>query len=246
MAKSTVSLVIPALNEETGIVATIERAPAELLEVIVVDGGSKDDTVRRAESAGAKVIIEPRRGYGRAYKAGFAAAQGDIIATADADGTYPVEMLPHVVDFLERKNLLFVSCSRFPLVDMKSMPILNKYGNVGLSLAASLFYLHPFRDISSGMWVFRRSLLEQMDLETEGWCFSNEIKLEAFFTQPNRFAEFVIPYDERVGPSHNVTIWKTGVEVLGFMAYKRLHHFVRSRVADPNPARRALQSDPDE
>jgi hypothetical protein len=247
MHKPTISLVIPALNEETGIVATIQRAPKDLLEVIVVDGGSKDDTVKRAESAGARVIVEPRRGYGRAYKAGFNAARGELIATADADGTYPVEMIPHVADFLERKKLQFVSCSRFPLADMKSMPVMNKYGNVGLSMAATLLYLHPFRDISSGMWVFRRSFLEQMDLETEGWCFSNEIKLEAFFTQPGKFAEFVVPYDERVGPTHNVTIWRTGVEVLGFMAYKRLQHFVRSRIADPSPVRRALvQSDDDD
>lgn len=240
MAQPSISLVIPALNEETGVVATIERAPEGVHEIIVVDGGSNDETVKRAEAAGAKVLVETQRGYGRAYKKGFAAASGDIIATADADGTYPVEMIPHVVDHLVRKDLLFVSCSRFPLTDMKSMPLLNKWGNVGLSMAATLLYLHPFRDISSGMWVFRRSLIEHLDLETEGWCFSNEIKLEAFFTQPNKFAEFVIPYDERVGPTHNVTIWRTGVEVLGFMAYKRLQHFVRSRVADPNHERRTL------
>jgi glycosyltransferase involved in cell wall biosynthesis len=244
--RPSISLIIPALNEETGIAATIARAPADLLEIIVVDGGSKDRTVERARAAGAQVIVETRRGYGLAYKAGFEAARGDLIATADADGTYPVEMIPHVADFLMKKELWFVSCSRFPLTDMKSMPILNKYGNVGLSLAATLLYLHPFRDISSGMWVFRRSLLDRLDLETEGWCFSNEIKLEAFFTHPDKFAEFVIPYDERVGPTHNLTIWRTGVEVLGFMAYKRLRHFVRSRVADPRADERALPEQEDE
>ena len=246
MSRPTVSLIIPALNEETGILATIERAPKDIHEIIVVDGGSKDDTVARATRAGARVLVEPKRGYGRAYKRGFAAATGELIATADADGTYPVEMLPHVVDFLQRKNLSFVSCSRFPLADIESMPVLNKYGNVGLSLAATLLYLHSFRDISSGMWLFRRSLLEQLDLGTEGWCFSNEIKLEAYFTQPRRFGEFVIPYDERVGPTHNVTIWKTGVEVLGFMALKRLQHFVRSRVADPHPFRQTLSQSEDD
>ena len=243
MPTSTVSLVIPALNEEKGVVSTIERAPAGLLEIIVVDGGSNDETVRRAQAAGARVIVEPRRGYGLAYKQGFAAARGDVIATADADGTYPVEMIPHVVEYLERKQLSFVSCSRFPLVDMQSMPVMNKYGNVGLSLAATMLYLHSFRDISSGMWVFRRAFLDELELETEGWCFSNEIKLEAFFADPSKFGEFVIPYDQRVGPTHNITIWRTGVEVLGFMAYKRLVHFVRSRVADPRPERRAKRQD---
>lgn len=229
----SISLVIPALNEETGISATIARAPSDLLEVIVVDGGSKDGTVERAEAAGARVIVERRRGYGLAYKVGFDAARGELIATADADGTYPVEMIPRVADFLANENLWFVSCSRFPLSNAKSMPFLNKFGNAGLSVAATLLYLHTFRDISSGMWVFRRSLLGQLDLGTDGWCFSNEIKLEAFYAHPDKFAEYVVPYDERVGPTHNLTIWRTGFEVLGFMTYKRLRHFARSRLARP-------------
>lgn len=232
MQTPTVSLVIPALNEEQGIVATIKRAPPEIKEVIVVDGGSKDDTARLAREAGAQVIVEPRRGYGLAYKRGFAAATGDLIATADADGTYPVEMIPHVVSFLVRRDLNFVNCSRFPLADVKSMDALNRVGNVGLSFAASLLYLHPFRDICSGMWVFRRSLLPRLMLQSDGWAFSNEFKLEAYMADSQRFAEFVIPYAERVGPTHNVTIWKTGVQVLGFMAYERMLHFMRSRVVD--------------
>jgi len=238
MSLPTVSLVIPALNEENGIEATIRRAPPEIKEIIVVDGGSKDETAARARAAGAQVIIEPKRGYGLAYKRGFAAATGDIIATADADGTYPVEMIPHVVDFLNRKKLTFINCSRFPLADGKSMDGLNKMGNVGLSLAASLLYMHPFRDICSGMWVFRRALLSKLQLRSDGWAFSNEFKLEAFMAEPKRFGEFVIPYEERVGPSHNVTVWKTGVQVLGFMCYERWLHFQRSRVTDPSLRRK--------
>lgn len=233
MGQPTVSLVIPALNEESGVEATIRRAPPNLHEIIVVDGGSKDATVARATALGAKVIVETRRGYGRAYRRGFAEATGDVIATSDADGTYPVEMIPHVVSFLTRKNLDFVSCSRLPLADAKSMRALNKLGNVAMSLAATALYLHPFRDISSGMWVFRRSVLDDLELRSTGWVFSNEVKLEAYFTRPAKFAEFVIPYDDRVGATHNVTIWRTGVQVLGFMMYERLLHFVRSRVADP-------------
>jgi glycosyltransferase involved in cell wall biosynthesis len=233
MSDPTVSLVIPALNEETGIEATIRRAPKGIHEIVVVDGGSKDRTVERARALGAKVVVETRRGYGRAYKRGFQEASGEIIATSDADGTYPVEMIPHVVAFLLRKDLSFVSCSRFPLADAKSMRSLNKLGNVGMSLAATALYLHPFRDISSGMWVFKRALLDELELRSNGWVFSNELKLEAYFSRPEKFAEFVIPYDDRVGATHNVTLWRTGLQVLGFMAYERMLHFMRSRVADP-------------
>jgi glycosyltransferase involved in cell wall biosynthesis len=236
MPTPTISLIIPALNEESGIAATIHRAPPGIHEIIVVDGGSKDRTAELASQAGAKVIVEPQRGYGLAYKRGFAAATGELIATADADGTYPIEMIPHVVDFLLKKDLNFVSCSRLPLADSKSMHRMNMLGNVGLSLVASALYLHPFRDICSGMWVFRRSFLERLRLATDGWAFSNEFKLEAFFSEPDKFAEFVIPFDERLGPTHNVTIWKTGFQVLGFMVYERFLHFMRSRIQDPTLA----------
>jgi glycosyltransferase involved in cell wall biosynthesis len=233
MATPRISVIIPALNEEKGVVETIHRIPP-VHEIIVVDGGSKDGTAEAAARAGARVIVERKRGYGLAHKTGFKAATGDVLATSDADSTYPVELIPAVADYLLRKNLSFINCSRFPLADHKSMPNLNKFGNVGLSLAASLLYLRTFRDISSGMWVFRRSLLDKMELRTDGWVFSNELKLEAYFTDPQGFAEFTIPYEERTGHTHNVTIWKTGVEVLAFMVYERLNHFMRARVFSPN------------
>ena len=239
MPTSSMTLVIPALNEEKGIVATLERVPATVAEVIVVDGGSKDRTAELARKAGARVIVENKRGYGLAYKHGFEAAKGDIIGTADADGTYPIELLPHIAEFLRTRDLSFVNCSRFPLADAASMHGLNRFGNVGLSLAASALYLHPFRDISSGMWVFRRDLLQKLSLRDEGWCFSNEIKLEAYWTAPDEFAEFVIPYNERVGDTHNVAIWATGVQVLTFMMRRRVEHFMRSRVVDQQRASRS-------
>jgi glycosyltransferase involved in cell wall biosynthesis len=237
--KPTVSLVIPALNEENGILATIARAPAGLREIIVVDGGSKDRTVERAREAGAKVIVEPRRGYGLAYKVGFEAATSDLIATADADGTYPIEMLPHVIELLQRKDLTFVSCSRFPLVDPHAMPGRNRMGNFGLTLVASLLYQHAFRDICSGMWLFRRAILPELDLRADGWTFSNEIKFEALVTQRERFVEFVVPYEERVGATHNTTVWRTGFAVLGHMARERARHFLRARGLVPGPTAKA-------
>ncbi len=105
MSRPTISLIIPALNEEKGIVATLKRVPKEIAEVIVVDGGSKDRTVELAESNGARVIVEPLRGYGLAYKRGFAAAKGEVIVTSDADGTYPIELFPYVVDYLVKREL---------------------------------------------------------------------------------------------------------------------------------------------
>ena len=100
-----ISIVIPTLNEEEGIGATIDSIKKEEFEkrgwdyeIIIVDGNSKDKTREIASNKGAKIIIEPRKGYGRAYKTGFSMADGDIIVTGDADGTYPFDEVHKYID----------------------------------------------------------------------------------------------------------------------------------------------------
>jgi glycosyltransferase involved in cell wall biosynthesis len=102
-----VSVVIPCLNEAP----TIERcvtAAREVLErnripgeVVVVDNGSDDGSAELAQRAGARVMHEPRRGYGSAYLAGFATARGDKIVMADADLTYDFNEIPRFLEKLD-------------------------------------------------------------------------------------------------------------------------------------------------
>jgi len=115
----TLSVVIPALNEEHGIGRVLEEIPIAKLksmgysvEVLVIDNGSHDKTPHIAREKGAKVIIQPIRGYGNAYKAGFANATGDIIATGDADLTYPFSILPDVIHLINDKGLDFINTDR--------------------------------------------------------------------------------------------------------------------------------------
>src|SRR6266516_2395856 len=104
-----ISIVIPALNEETGIGPVLREIPISTIkqmgyetEILVVDNGSTDRTPQLAREYGATVITQPIRGYGSAYKAGFAKASGDIIATGDADLTYPFEDLPEILEKMEK------------------------------------------------------------------------------------------------------------------------------------------------
>ena len=115
----TVSVVIPAYNEQGNIPQTIAAVPIERLraagfgvEVLVVDNGSTDRTGHVARAHGAKVIVQPVRGYGNAYKAGFANCTGDVIATGDADLTYPFEILPEALARLDRDGLDFITTDR--------------------------------------------------------------------------------------------------------------------------------------
>jgi len=82
-----ISVVIPCHNEEAGVAAVLAQMPSMVDEVVVVDNASTDRTAEVARGAGARVVFEARKGYGRAYKTGFAAARGDVIVTMDGDGT---------------------------------------------------------------------------------------------------------------------------------------------------------------
>jgi glycosyltransferase involved in cell wall biosynthesis len=224
------TVVIPALNEEDGVVATIARAPRGVDQIVVIDGGSSDATKTNAHSAGATVIEQLVRGYGLAYKTGFNAATGDIIITGDADGTYPIELAPEIIEEMDRRGLDFVSCTRFPLADRESMERLNRFGNRALTLLGSVVALHHFHDLLSGMWILRKSVLPELRLATNGWNFSAEIKLEAAYKLRRRFTEVHIPYRDRVGMTHNVRPFRIGAENALFIMYKRVSQLYRARL----------------
>jgi glycosyltransferase involved in cell wall biosynthesis len=224
----TVSLVIPSLNEEEGVVATIQRAGTLYDEVLVVDGGSSDRTAANAEALGAVVIPQLVRGYGLAYKTGFLQAKGDVIVTGDADGTYPVEMVRELLATMDERGLDFVSCTRFPLEHWDSMETLNSLGNRAISAFGSVVHLHYFRDLLSGMWIFRKPVLNELRLMTNGWNFSPEIKLEASYKLGKRFTELHIPYRDRVGMTHNVRPFRIGGENCAFIFYKRVSQLYRA------------------
>jgi glycosyltransferase involved in cell wall biosynthesis len=215
------TLVIPALNEEEGVVATIQRALGRVDEILVVDGGSSDRTGENASALGARVIHQLVRGYGLAYKTGFLEARGDVIVTGDADGTYPVELAPELVAHMDEAGIDFLSCSRFPLGTGDSMERLNWVGNRAISLFGTVVAGHRFRDLLSGMWIFRRSALPGLRLVANGWNFSAEIKLEAAWKLGPRFEEVHVPYRERVGMTHNLRPFRIGGENCLFIFYKR-------------------------
>ena len=167
----SISVVIPALNEKDGIEVTIKAIPkVELeksgysLQVLVVDGCSDDNTVELAKRAGAEVIIEPLRGYGVAFKTGFDHASGDIIVTADADGTYPMEDICNLVQLLDKENLEFITTNRFAFMQKGAMSFRNKIVNMILNLTTIILFRINLKDCQSGMWVFRKSILDRLVL----------------------------------------------------------------------------------
>lgn len=236
------TLVIPTLEEAGSIVGVLRafRAAADEgnrtlfagspldWEVLVVDGDSKDGTGALARGEGARVIVERRRGYGRAYRTGFAEAAGEVIATADGDGTYPVETIPALVRRLLDERIDFLSGDRMAYVDRRSMTTLHRFGNWVLNRFVALAYHRYVRrlpartlaDSQSGFWIFRRRVLDAVTLTQDGMALSEELKIEAIrrgFT----FVEVPIRYGERTG-APKLQSWKDGLRNLWFLAAMRL------------------------
>jgi len=110
------------------------------LEILVVDGDSKDKTQKIAKSKGAKVLVEKRKGYGRAYKTGMPKATGDIIVTGDADATYPFERIHNYVQQLIDENLDFITTDRFAELGHGSMSVKHYFGNFILATTLRILY----------------------------------------------------------------------------------------------------------
>ncbi|HEV2402804.1 MAG TPA: glycosyltransferase family 2 protein [Candidatus Saccharimonadales bacterium] len=216
-----ITIVIPAYNEEDGIGPTLDSIPIEALrtagyevEKLVVDNASSDLTAKIARAHGARVVYQPKRGYGNAYKAGFENAQGDIIATGDADTTYPFDALPEILAKLHAEDLDFITTNRLSKLYPRAMQPTHIFGNYVLSLTMRILFRTPFRDSQSGMWIFRRTVWQHLEVKHNGMPFSQEIKVEAFL-KGFRCAEVPIVYRQRVGEVKLsvVDAWRTMSEL---------------------------------
>ena len=202
-----VSVVIPCLNEEEGIVGVIAAAKAALEaaglagEIVVVDNASEDRSAELARAAGARVVSESRRGYGSAYLAGLEAARGDYIVMTDADGTYPIELLGAFVDRL-RNGADMVIGNRFGgTIHAGAMPWPNRYiGNPILSGMLNLFFRSGVSDAHCGLRAVRRDAVARLGLSATGMEFASEMVIKAG-KRRLRVEEIPIDYRPRIGES---------------------------------------------
>lgn len=183
-----ISVVIPALNEEGVVGKTVKSVPVTELkdkgfkvEVIVVDNASEDHTALEAEEAGARVVRENKRGYGNAYQKGFQEARGDIIVMGDADGTYPMEMIPEFIKPIVEDGYDFVIGDRLNgMMDDGAMPALHRYiGNPILSKMLNILFKNNINDTHCGMRAITREALQRLDLGASGMEFAIEMVIEA-------------------------------------------------------------------
>ncbi len=204
------SVIIPAYNEQDGIVQIIERVRAArpaltargiALEILVVDDGSKDNTASlAAQSAETRVIRHlVNRGYGAALKTGFRHATGSYLAFIDADGTYPPEALPEMCVALENENADLVVGSRMSGA-ASEMPLTRRVGNLAFARMLSVLSGVRVQDSASGMRVIKRDALPHLYPLPDGLDFTPAMTTRALHEHLKIF-EVPIAYAERIGRS---------------------------------------------
>lgn len=223
---------MPTLNEEKGVGKTIDSIKKDIfkkknweLEIAIIDGLSKDKTQEIAKKRGAKIILEKRRGYGRAYKTGMSKATGDIIVTGDADATYPFNRIHKYIQQLLDEDLDFITTDRFAELKHGSMSVKHAFGNVVLALALRILFFINIRDSQSGMWIFKKEALEKIQpLEdfNDGMPFSEEIKIEMFTAKHVKAKEIPSTLSSREGEV-KLESFKDGYRNLKFLFKKRLY-----------------------
>ncbi len=161
----TISIVVPALNEERNLPAVFAALPSQA-QVILVDGGSVDRTVAVARELrpGVQVVQQTRSGKGNALACGFAAARGEIIVMIDADGSTDPGEIPRFVDALN-DGAEFAKGSRFrPGGDSDDITPLRRLGNLGLNGLVNVLLGTGFTDLCYGYNAFRRTVLADLNL----------------------------------------------------------------------------------
>ena len=222
------SIVIPVMNEGANLkellpgLHDVASRIAGDHEIVLIDGGSVDDTCQVGRDCGACVIRQTGRGYGVALRDGFSATRGEYVLTLDGDMSHHPDFIPDMWD--KRHTAEIVIASRYTRggsADMTKLRrllsrALNKFFTLGLSL--------PFRDISSGFRLYHASLLRGLDLESSDFDILEEILIKSY-TKGYKIVEVPFHYAQRKNGASHVNLLMFGVSYLE--TFKRMRRFRR-------------------
>jgi glycosyltransferase involved in cell wall biosynthesis len=216
-----ISVVIPAFNEGDHIAETVAQlnkvlreAGIENAEVVVVDDGSHDETAERAEAAGARLVQHPHNaGYGRSLKDGIATAGNDTIVIADADGTYPLDSIPRLLEEYAKGFDMVVGARTG---NTYQGPWGKRLLRVLLKFLVEFTAGRNVPDVNSGLRVFSRATVQTYFPHlSEGFSFTTSMTLAYMLT--GKFVTYLdVPYYERVGQT-KVRLFRDSLRTLQFI-----------------------------
>ena len=219
-----VSIVIPCLNEAKSLGFCLDKAFRFLKEnniageVIVVDNGSTDDSVKIANSFSTRLIEEEEKGYGRAIITGMKAAKGKYLFMGDADDSYDFYPLMPFMDKM-RNGYDIVIGNRFKGgIKKGAMPFLHQYlGNPVLSFIGRLFFNIKIGDFLCGLRVLSKQCFEDLQLRTTGMEFGPEMIVKAALHKKKMTEVPIILYPDKRKRASHLKTWSDGWRNLRFL-----------------------------
>lgn len=235
----TITVVIPAKNEERNIAWVLERIPSYVDEVLLVDGHSTDETVRVARQVRPDVRVVPQRGCGKgaAMRTGFEDAHGDYVVVLDADGSMDPGEIDYYVTALASGYDLVKGSRELEGGGSLDLTSLRRWGNRVLVATVNLTWGSEFTDLCYGFLAFRRDRLADLALTARGFEIETEITVNAI-QAGLRIAEVPTVELLRHYGTSNLNAWRDGRRILGYLVRARLQP--RSRPVTDRIDRRVL------
>lgn len=230
-----ISFIFPCLNEEETLPFCLDELQKTMeprkdipYEIIVADNGSTDASAAIASAAGARVVPVKERGYGAALKGGFAASRYDYLAFADADGSYPLNLLPELYDAAVENDADMVVSSRMngAKIEPGAMPFLHRYlGTPILTFLINLFFHGHLSDCNSGFRLMKKTSYEKWNTQATGMEFASELLITAMKAKA-KIVEIKggLRCDRRSRAPHLKT-WRDGMRHLLFILSEKPEFF---------------------
>ena len=201
----SLSILLPALNEEDGVADVLNRIPRLTLQqrgyaysVHLLDGGSTDQTRAVAKRLGAEVFIQSGNGKGSAFREFVPKIRDQYVVLLDSDGTYPPEVIPDIVGKLGAGSPVVLGSRLRGSINDGAMSMANRIGNRVLSWLASFLFATPISDVCSGMWGFVSDRLKSLGLTATGFELEADLFAECAL-KGIPITEVPIRYDRRIG-----------------------------------------------
>src|SRR2546427_1625089 len=199
------SIRLPAVNEEDGVAAVLNRIPRQTLQekgiaysIHLLDGRSTDQTRAVAKRLGAEVFVQSGNGKGSAFREFVPRIRDQYVVLLDSDGTYPPEVIPDIVGKLGAGSPVVLGSRLRGSINDGAMSMANRIGNRVLSWLASFLFATPISDVCSGMWGFVSDRLKSLGLPATGFELEADLFAECAL-KGIPITEVPIRYDRRIG-----------------------------------------------
>ena len=213
-----VTVVIPTLNEAgniLGVINTVNKVLKYPYEIIIVDGGSTDGTLKLVRHKKCKLIIEPRRGYGLALRLGMKQAKGNILVMVDGDGTYELKHINFLPNRLIDKDADLCLATRM-YDPNKAMGMMNFVGNKVITFCFNMLYKQNLSDSQSGYRAISKKAFDKIEFKEDDMAFATEM-LVKFSQEKLKMVEIPTIYKVRKYGKPKLRRFKSGIEIFTTM-----------------------------